>query len=404
MDLGYDTAYNFNGNRIDGYLKPRRRFTHSRPHKENVKSELKFMDNDKDPFLSWKIFTEAMGQAGSRMDEATQNLSPEERADGFRALLRALHNQLARFEVDRTKPEFVPFNTWRQKFFMDTPDFLYWVADIDSDRRYQITGNRGSSVFMSITAYAGAGLQASSVARITSDEMRFDAAGQFEVLLGGRRPLDPDKTWLAIPEGANVVWVRQFYDDMYDDIHGDCTIKSPDPIPIPGFISPESFSRKLQKLGPLFEIIAKTLAFGQTAEINQGNHIREWSQMQGGAVYTEPGIYYQRGAWKLEPGQALVLEATAVNARYFNIQLYSRYLNSLDHRHRCVSLTGKRIKMEQDHTFRLVLSAENPGVSNWLDTEGRPFGMFIIRWLQPEETPPLPKVRVMEVNTLKGGK
>jgi hypothetical protein len=43
--------------------------------------------------------------------------------DGF-----GLHNQLARFEVDREHRELVPCNGWRQKFCMDSPDFSYWVA------------------------------------------------------------------------------------------------------------------------------------------------------------------------------------------------------------------------------------------------------------------------------------
>jgi len=353
--------------------------------------------NDVDPFIGWKRFTNALSAAGEQMDAATQNLSSDERADGFRALLRAIHNQLARFEVDRVQPELVPFNTWRQKFFMDNPDFLYWVADIDSSRRYSMVGSRGASVFMSITVYSSAGLEASSQARVTSDELNFDAKGRFEVVLSRVRPSDPGVTWLAIPEGANVVWVRQFYDAIQDDTLGTCKIQSLDPIPIPRFIEPVHFSRRLAKLGPLFETIVKTLTVGQIPEVKQGNHIREWSQMKGGAVYTEPGIFYQRGAWELKQGQALVLEGNVVPARYWNIQLYSRYLNSLDHRYRCVSLTGKRIETELDGTFRLVLSAEDPGISNWLDTEGRQFGMFVIRWLHPEVVPPLPKVRVMNL-------
>jgi hypothetical protein len=122
--------------------------------------------------------------------------------------------------------------------------------------------------------------------------------------------------------------------------------------------------------------------------------------MQGGAAFTEPGIHYLRGAWRLAPGEALVLEGEAVPCRYWNALLYSRFLNSLDHRHRRVSLTGSRVAL-RDGRYRLVLAAEDPGVPEWLDTEGRPFGLFVLRWLQPEREPALPEARVVPLAELR---
>ena len=355
-----------------------------------------------DPFAAWEIFTKSLSAAGRMMDDATKGLSSEERADGFRALIRTVNNQLARLEVDRINPEFSPFNTWRQKFFMDNPDFLYWVADIDDKIQYRITGNRGDAVFMSITVYAGKGLKASSEARVTSDELHFNDEGDFEVVLSRERFFKTETDWLEMPEGGNVVWLRQFYNDVHKDTMGSCEIEGKGDAPVPPFIEPVHFSRRMARLGPLFEVIATTFTSGQAGEIERGNHIREWSRMQGGAVYTEPGIFYHRGAWKLEPGQGLVITGQVVEARYWNIQLYSRYLNSLDHRYRKVSLTGGQADINPDGTFRLVLSAEDPGVTNWLDTEGRPFGMFVIRWLHPVTKPELPGVRMINLSEIRG--
>ena len=50
--------------------------------------------------------------------------------------------------------------------------------------------------------------------------------------------------------------------------------------------------------------------------------------------------------------------------------------------------------------FRIVIAGEDPGVANWLDTEGRPFGIFVIRWLQPQSTPALPATRVVSIADL----
>jgi hypothetical protein len=39
--------------------------------------------------------------------------------------------------------------------------------------------------------------------------------------------------------------------------------------------------------------------------------------------------------------------------------------------------------LEDDGSFRIVLSHQNPGVPNWLDTEGRPFGLVFWRYMLP---------------------
>ena len=356
-------------------------------------------EGNTDASASWTKLVESLAEAGRRIDEATTHLSPQERADGYRALTRALANQLGRLEVDDAQPELAPFNLWRQKFYMDNPDVLYWVAEIAKGGRYRIDGIARGAVFTSINVYAGAGLQAQTVARVTSDELKLNAEGRFSLTLGGEAA-EAEGQWEPIPEGANMVWVRQFYDDPAA-MDGDCSIVRLDSQSPPAFIEAERFARRLANMGATLGQASKVLARGVDGGPEVRNAVREWSEMQGGAVYTEPGIYYQRGAWDLKPGEALVIEGQVAPARAWSVLLYSRFLNSLDYRNRPVSLTGPRVTTDADGRFRLVLAAEHPGVPNWLDTEGRPFGLFVIRWLQPTETPMLPTAKVVSLAELK---
>jgi len=334
------------------------------------------------------------------MDEATRDLSAEERADGFRALARALSNQLGRLEVDDASPELAPFNLWRQKFYMDNPDCLYWVAEVAPGGCYRIDGVARNAVFTSVNVYAGSSLQAQTVARLTSDDLQCDEEGRFRLTLGGN-PDTSSGQWVAIPEGANMVWVRQFYDQP-ELMDGSCAITRLDSVSAPPILEVERFAKRLGITAATMRQSSKVIAQGAASEAELPNAIREWSEMQGGAVYTEPGIHYQRGAWRLEPGQGLVIEGTPVPARHWSVLLYSRFLNSLDYRNRTVSLTGPRVHLGAEGRFRIVLADEDPGVPNWLDTEGRPYGHFVIRWLQPSATPVLPTVRVVDLAALEG--
>jgi hypothetical protein len=355
-----------------------------------------------DAAASWRKMVEVLRLAGERMDEGTRVLSPDERADGFRALARALANQLGRLEVDDAKPELEAFNLWRHKFYMDNPDFLYWVSEINDDATYRIDGQAPGAVFVSINVYAGAGLVATTVARITSDDMEIDADGHFSLTFVPEA-LGPAGNQIVLPKGANMIWVRQFY-DAPPTAEASARIARLDQAPTPPFIQAHRFARRLERMGMVLDEASKRIAGGSRLALEGKNQIRVWVEAQGGAVYTEPGIYYHSGGWNLQPGEALVLDGRMAPARFMNIILYSRFHNSLDYRNRQISLTGKSIVTGEDGRFRLVLSGEDPGVPNWLDTEGRPQGMFLIRWLQPEETPDLPTATLMPIADLKGAR
>jgi hypothetical protein len=356
------------------------------------------MSTPEDPCAAWQQLVEGLTAAGRRMNDATATLSAEERADGFRALARALANQLGRLEADDAQPELAPFNLWRQKFYMDNPDCRYWVAEIGAGGCYRIDGVARDATFTSVNVYAGSALEARTVARVTSDELVCDADGRFTLTLGGARNSAVGQ-WVAIPEGANMVWVRQFY-DMPPEQDPTCSIRRVDAIDTPPPIEPGRFAHRLRNLGKTLDTASRVIAHGGRTP-DAVNAVREWSEMQGGAVYTEPGIHYQRGAWQLAPGEALVIDGAMAPARHMSVLLYSRFLNSLDYRNRTISLTGPRIATDAAGRFRIVLAGSDPHVANWLDTEGRPYGLFVIRWLQPRSTPTLPGARVVPIASLR---
>jgi len=211
---------------------------------------------------AWEAFASALRTAGHRLTELTAGLSASEQADGQRALLRALHNQLGRFEVDRERPELVPFNGWRQKFFMDNPDFLYWVADLNPERRYRVRGHAGDAAYVSLTAYRSEDGKVRAVERFDSDTLELDASRSYDVTVGGS-PANPIN-----------LWVRHFHGDLRKERTGWCAIE------------------------PLGEVASP-------------NTLRAWSEMTGGAVYAEPGISYLRGGWQLADDEALVVEGRA---------------------------------------------------------------------------------------------
>ena len=50
-----------------------------------------------------------------------------------------------------------------------------------------------------------------------------------------------------------------------------------------------------------------------------------------------------------------------------------------------IKLDRKQTALEPDGSFRIVVAHKDPGTPNWLDTEGRNFGMMFWRFQLPEE-------------------
>jgi hypothetical protein len=76
-------------------------------------------------------------------------------------------------------------------------------------------------------------------------------------------------------------------------------------------------------------------------------------------------------------------------------------LNSLDYRSRTVSRTSGNARLDRGR-FRFVIAGDDPQIdADWLDTEGRAFGLVVMRWLQPTDPVPLPDVRRVRVEDLR---
>ena len=97
-----------------------------------------------------------------------------------------------------------------------------------------------------------------------------------------------------------------------------------------------------------------------------------------------------------------MIEVSApTDARYWGWTLYNGWSETLDYANRQTSLNFRQSHVDPDGKIRLVLSAEVPGVANWLDTRGHSSGFLAWRVTSPVE-PEKPEGRVVDFGGLKG--
>ncbi len=112
-------------------------------------------------------------------------------------------------------------------------------------------------------------------------------------------------------------------------------------------------------------------------------------------------IYYSSGTFDLGPGDALVMEGTIPPSRFTNVMLWNVHMQTLDYRTRRNSVNHAQVVPEADGSYRIVISALDPGVPNWLDTGGHRRGTIFWRFLLPESDPETPRCSVVDVSTLR---
>jgi hypothetical protein len=90
------------------------------------------------------------------------------------------------------------------------------------------------------------------------------------------------------------------------------------------------------------------------------------------------------------PDDALVMTGRWPTCRFANVSLWNRHMQTYDFANRQVAATAAQTELERDGSFKMILAHRDPGLPNWIDTEGRPFGLVFWRFMLPEgeiETP-----------------
>jgi len=109
---------------------------------------------------------------------------------------------------------------------------------------------------------------------------------------------------------------------------------------------------------------------------------------------------YSMAPYVLAPDEALVMTGRWPECRCANVSLWNRHLQTYDFAHRQVSLNRAQTAVEPDGTFRIVIAHRDPGVPNWIDTEGRPFGLVFWRFILPEGEIDTPQAKVVKLDDL----
>src|SRR5690606_28785408 len=130
------------------------------------------------------------------------------------------------------------------------------------------------------------------------------------------------------------------------------------------------------------------------------NQLPRFSPATSLAFGGDPNIAYYHSYWRLEPDQALVIEAPIPECDAWNFQLNNHWMESLDYRYLQIHVNKHSAKYLPDGSVRIVVAHTDPGVPNWITTAGHDRGTMCFRWIRATEHPE-PRTRVVRLADLR---
>lgn len=288
----------------------------------------------------------------------------------------------------------------RSGYGIENPDNVYRQTRVDGAARYEIRGRMvhpgpAELHFTVMDAIPGTTAMAAEgggiVAGLPSDALQVAADGSFTVTVdsdpAGERP-----NHITIPaEGKYPLLVRDLFTDWTTQrpvgleirrIAGPAPGAPPDEAQLA-----ERAAALLAQIGPYW--LAYDNRFVYSKQVNTVGTPRHRPAGRG---------FSTAGHFSLRADEALVVTVDPLGAVSLGFQLTDPWGVAIEYIERTSSLNNAQAQPGSDGTITYVIAASDPGVYNWLDSDGLASGIFAIRWQSlPAGTTPERAVREARV-------
>ncbi|MEH6581524.1 MAG: DUF1214 domain-containing protein [Halioglobus sp.] len=318
--------------------------------------------------------------------------TPQDFAEARRVTLHALlHGVEAWLEADAARPYFTLFIHQHKKLLGDNPDSRYYSAVIDDQHSYRIRGNLADATYTSFTIELGEGTDGDGIGSTINDtQFKADENGDYEIVLSKEKVAG---NWMALPKGTRSVTSRHYYERKLS-INNDRLHHIP--------LDIENLSPPAARKPPNDSDIAAGIR--RVARFVKGNVVTMRDENSPAWVSRVPNQFvppkkddthqaityaakdnvYAMAPFVLGPKQALVIRGRFPRSRFSSLVLFNRFLQTFDYETRTISLNRAQTVLKEDGSFEMIIAHEDPGRDNWLDTEGRPYGIMFWRFQLPE--------------------
>ena len=232
--------------------------------------------------------------------------------------------------------------------------------------------------------------------------LKVDAQGHYDVILSPTRPEGYSGDWWQLDPTSNMLLVRMVGSEWGKEMEPTLSIERvdiPAARPRPAAATLEASLRSIAGsagfIAPL--LVDRPQKLRAEGYVNRLKDV-DFSQMGGLA-----GQFYYEGIYELKDDEALIVETKLPeHCTYRSLILTNEIYETTDWYNNQSSLNDAQAQADADRVLRIVVSARDPGVPNWLDTAGYSTGVIQGRWMEcsSKPTPSVRKVALADVTRL----
>lgn len=354
---------------------------------------------DKDLKAAWDSFCDRLKDAGDKVFKEANPPAPIHRADAYRFLTQNLGQafDLALETKDPAYPQIHYFTTPTMKLGGDVSDFTYRQAWISGEHTYRITGKRGTARWFNLTVQGPRPEKIPSTdwpslhepfgdipeCNILGHQIETDAEGNFELTIGGP---ERTKNWLPTTPGSRKLFIREAF-DAWGERPTALTIErvgmdAPRPMATP--------AQMIEAMDWAGDFVTGLMRDWPEHSWMTAHGVCDPDQLNafpGASANTADDAKRGRMAahmiWQLEPDEALIVEMDWHDG-FWIFGMGGAFVGSMDFLHRPTSYTPARTRVDSDRVVRLVIAHDDPGVHNWLDSQGFSRGNLTYRNLMSQ--------------------
>ena len=294
----------------------------------------------------------------------------------------------------------------------DNTDCYYSYAVVDPRRTYCVSGTPHDSDMYSLTVYnePEPGAWPNRTLGLLYDEaMPLDADGRFSAVLGRVRPDGYDGPFIELSDDAHAILTRDYHknpatgrrvDWNIEVIHHAGLAVVPDKSDHSAAASLRAALRYTQEM---LAIVPLALQQREPAELTDGqslsHNVLAPPYRTGSATYgySMQDAVYCLGAFALEPGEALIINVTHPQCRFWNLTLWNQYMAAVDTDYSRSGINCGAAVPDSDGSTTIVISRELLDHPNAISTKDHPEGLMAFRWFFADELPEHPSTEVVPV-------
>jgi hypothetical protein len=337
---------------------------------------------------AWKQFCRRLEDAGDKVFKEHNPATPANRADGVRYLMQNL-GQVWDLAFEKNDPKYPFIHEFVSPFCKlggDNADGVYQHCWIDGQSVYRISGNVGTASFLNFLVHGPRPEMQPArpdwpslhdpfgdfpETNLFGHQLETEWDGSFELYVGGEKR---GRNWLPTTPQSRKLFIRQAF-DRFNEIPARYRIERIDmaePRPLP---TPERMIAALDWSATFMQGIMSDYP-EYAYDYTPGQYIKFINRFPPlDADDLHPGKDSQRGraaatmTWRLASDEAMIIEIEEHDG-FWMISNMGPFMNSMDFLYRPVSYTPSRTQVDSDGKVRIIMCHEDPGYSNWLDTQG----------------------------------